>query len=159
MHVCIYVCTRTCMSACMWLFTCAFGHMRLIILVYIFVCMCVYVCIYIYIYIYIYVYYCILCACICVYMYVCAGMCMCVCIYGCDVCVCVYRYIFTHRIFIRFAVQYLLSSHSSILYYNSICWCLTASRNISFELAQKDFLSFSEKIFVYLYVSIWERLS
>ena len=28
MHVCIYVCTRTCVSVCMWLFTCAFVHMH-----------------------------------------------------------------------------------------------------------------------------------
>ena len=52
----------------------------------------------------------------------------------------------------RFAVPYLLTFHSSLLYYNSICWCWTASRNVYFELTQEDFLSFSR---THLYICIF----
>ena len=82
-------------------------------------------------------------------MYVCVCVCVCLC-----VCVCVHVCvdIYTHKFFfIWFAVQYLLTFYSSLPYYNSICWCWTASRIVYFELTQEDFLSFSQNTFVYLY--------
>ena len=100
----------------------------------VYICKCMYVCLYICVYAYVYV-------CIYVYVYIC--VCMFVCI---DTS--------THtKFFIRFAVQYLLTFHSSLPYYNSICSCWTASRNVYFELTQEDFLSFSQNTFVYLYIT------
>ena len=126
---------------------------------------------------------CILCLCICVNVctYVCIlCVCMYICIYVWTVCVCVCVYIWhihTHiyniwciyvyvcmdiyniyihtKFFIRFDVQYLLTFHSSLLYYNSIYWCWTANRNICLELTQEDFLSFSQNTFVFLYICIY----
>ena len=104
--------------------------------IYVNVCMylCIYVCVCMYMYMYVYMY---------IYIYICVCMYVCIDIY-------------THKkFFIRFVVQYLLTFHSSLPYYNSICWCWTASRNVYFELTQEDFLSFSQNTFVYLYISIY----
>ena len=100
-----------------------------------------------------------MCICLCIYvnvcMYVCVCMCMCVYMYV-YVYMCVYVYIYTHtKCFIRFAVQYLLTFHSSLSDYRSIFWCWTASRNVYFELTQEDFLSSSQNTFVYLYILQW----
>ena len=105
----------------------------------VYICECMYVCWYICVCMYMYMY---------LYMYVYVYICVYVCI---D--------IYTHtKFFVRFAVQYLLTFHSSLPYYNSICWCWTASRNVYFELTQEDFLSFSQNTFVYLFVYfIWIR--
>ena len=67
-------------------------------------CVCLYICVYVYAYVCIYVY---VYVCICVYVYICVYICI-------D--------IYTHtNVFIKFAVQYLLTFHSSLPYYNSIC--------------------------------------
>ena len=127
--VCMYVCMCVCIYVYMYeLYVCVCMYM------YIWVCICVYMYMYIWT---VYVVY--------MYIYVCVCMCACVCI---D--------IYAHtKFFIRFAVQYLLTFHSSLLYYNSICWCWTASRNVYFELTQENFLSFSQNKFAYLY--IWKH--
>ena len=101
----------------------------------VYICECMYVCWYIcvcmYMYMYLYMY---------VYVYICVHVCI-------D--------IYTHtKFFVRFAVQYLLTFHSSLPYYNWICWCWTASRNVYFEVTQEDFLSFSQNTFVYLYMTL-----
>ena len=86
-----------------------------------------------------------ICICLCIFVNVCMFVYMCVYVY-----VYVWIDIYTHTNFIiRLTVQYLLTFHSSLPYYNSICWCWTASRNIYFELTQEDFLSFSQNTFVY----------
>ena len=126
------------------------NHVRVYTYVYLYMCeyvhlwcVCVYVCVYMWMYVCMFVCVCMY-MCICVYMYVYVYMCVYVCI---D--------IYTHtKIFIRFAVQYLLTFHSSLHDYNSIFWCWTASRNVYFELTQEDFLSFSQNTFVYLYMYI-----
>ena len=112
-------------------------------------------------------YVCILCVCmyICIYVWT---VCVCVCVYIWHIhthiyniwCIYVYVcmdiYIYIHvKFFIRFDVQYLLTFHSSLLYYNSIHWCWTANRNIYLELTQEDFLSFSQNTFVFLYICIY----
>ena len=109
-------------------------------------CVCVYVCVYMWMYVCMFVY-------MCVYVYVYVCIYVCVCIYMC-VYVCIDIYTHT-KFFVRFAVQYLLTFHSSLPYYNSICWCWTASRNVYFELTQEDFLSFSQNTFVYLCICIF----
>ena len=126
---------------------------------------CMYVCMFICILcVYVYMYICMNCMCVCV--------CVCICTYGyvyvciyiyvymyciCSIYVYIYIYIYTY-FFIRFAVQYLLTFHSSLLYYNSICWCWTASRNVYFELTQENFLSFSQNKFAYLYIwKLWRK--
>ena len=127
--------------------------------------------------------YMIMCACAAMYTYICVNACICdvyvymsvyicECMYVCwYICVCMYMYlymyvyvyicvyvcidIYTHtKFFVRFAVQYLLTFHSSLPYYNWICWCWTASRNVYFEVTQEDFLSFSQNTFVYLYMTL-----
>ena len=120
-----------------------------------YMCECMYICLYI--------------MCVHVYMYICMNcMCVCMCVYMAHtytyiqhmvyICVCVYEYIYIYihvKFFIRFDVQYLLTFHSSLLYYNSIHWCWTANRNIYLELTQEDFLSFSQNTFVFLYICIY----
>ena len=127
MHLCIltYVWMRA-FVMCICISLCIYVNVCMYLCIY--VCVCMYMYMYVYMYIYIY---------ICVCMYVCID-------------------IYTHtKFFIRFVVQYLLTFHSSLPYYNSICWCWTASRNVYFELTQEDFLSFSQNTFVYLYISIY----
>ena len=126
------------------------NHVCVCTYVYLYMCECVHlwcVCVCLCIYVNVCMYFCIyMCVCICICMYIC----ICICIYMC-VYVCID--IYTHaKMFIRFAVQYLLAFHSSLLYYNSICWCWTASRNVYFELTQEDFLSFSR---THLYICIF----
>ena len=135
---------------------------------YVYVCIsiCIYVCIYmcilcvyIYIYMYVYIYELNYFLFIYIYIYIYVHI-VHMCVY-----VCMYIYIYT-ELFIRFAVLYLLTFYSSLLYTNLICWCCTASRIIYLELTQdEDFLSFSQNpwvrthlhicIFVYLYVSFF----
>ena len=127
MHLCIltYVWMRA-FVMCICISLCIYVNVCMYLCIY--VCVCMYMYMYVYMYIYIY---------ICVCMYVCID-------------------IYTHKkFFIRFVVQYLLTFHSSLPYYNSICWCWTASRNVYFELTQEDFLSFSQNTFVYLDISIY----
>ena len=100
-------------------------------------------------YVYLHMCKCMHVSCVCMYMYV-YNMCMYIYIYMC-VYVCIDIYTHT-KFFIRFAVQYLLTFHSYLPYYNSFCWCWTTSRNVYFELTQEDFLSFSQNTFVYLYI-------
>ena len=122
-----------------------------------------YICVY-YVCMYICIYVWTVCVCICVYVYVHMGMYMCVYVYICIciyvyicVCVCVYVcigiYTYT-KFFVRFAVQYLLTFHSTLPYYNSVCWCWTTNRNVYSELTQEDVLLFSQNTFLYLYICI-----
>ena len=152
-HACLCACScshvhlSTCQNTCMCVY------------LYVYICMCVYyVCMYICIYVWT------VCVCICVYVYVHMGMYMCVYVYICIciyvyicVCVCVYVcigiYTYT-KFFIRFAVQYLLTFHSTLPYYNSVCWCWTTNRNVYSELTQEDVLLFSQNTFLYLYICI-----
>ena len=128
---CVYlwfVCVYVCVY--MWMYVWMFAYMYIYIYIYVYVCIYVYVYIYIYIYIYINT---------CMYVYI-------------DI------YIYTRKMFfIRFAVHYLLTFHSS--YYNSICWCWKASTNFYFELTQEDFLSFSQNTSVYIFPAVLETLS
>ena len=145
MHLAMY--TYICMNACM----CDVY----VYIMSVYMCECMYICLYI--------------MCVHVYMYICMNcMCVCMCVYMAHtytyiqhmvyICVCVYGYIYIYihvKFFIRFDVQYLLTFHSSLLYYNSIHWCWTANRNIYLELTQEDFLSFSQNTFVFLYICIY----
>ena len=150
MHVCVmmfvYMCESTyvCLHICI-IYVCVCVYIYMYICVYIYMCiLCVYIYIYVYIYelnyflfIYIYIY---------VYMYI-----LYICVY---MCVCIYIYIYT-ELFIRFAVLYLLTFYSSLLYTNLICWCCTASRIIYLELTQdEDFLSFSQNPWVRTHLHI-----
>ena len=67
---------------------------------------CLYICVYVYVYvcIYVYVY---ICICVYVYIYICVYVCI-------DINT-------QKKLFIKFAVQYLLTFHSSLPYFNSIC--------------------------------------
>ena len=155
MHMCIIMCT--CAPSFVYLYMYECMHVW---------CVCVYyVCVYVWMYVRMFVYY--VCACIYVYMYE-LYVCVYVCIYGTYIhiyttygvymcmCVWIYIYIYIHvKFFIRFDVQYLLTFHSSLLYYNSIHWCWTANRNIYLELTQEDFLSFSQNTFVFLYICMY----
>ena len=67
-------------------------------------CVCIYVCMYMYMYVYMYMY-------IYVYVYMYIYKCVYVCI---DINT-------QKKLFIKFAVQYLLTFHSSLPYFNSIC--------------------------------------
>ena len=67
-------------------------------------CVCIYVCMYMYMYVYMYMY-------IYVYVYMYIYICVYVCI---DINT-------QKKLFIKFAVQYLLTFHSSLPYFNSIC--------------------------------------
>ena len=148
-HVCMSVFMCVCMSACACLCICV----NVCINVCIYVCRCMYVCMCVCIYVYMYELY----VCVCMYMYIWTVYVVYMYIYVCVcMCACVCIDIYAHtKFFIRFAVQYLLTFHSSLLYYNSICWCWTASRNVYFELTQENFLSFSQNKFAYLY--IWKH--
>ena len=93
MCACAPMYTYICVNACIC-------NVHVYISVYI--CEYMYVCLYICVYVYV-------CVCIYVYIY------LCVCMY---VCIDIY----THtKFFIRFVVQYLLTFHSALPYYNSIC--------------------------------------
>ena len=129
------------MCVCLYVYMCI-----LCVYVYMYICMncmCVYMCLCICTYGYVYV-------CICIYMYICiyVYICVCVCVY---VCIGIYTYT---KFFIRFAVQYLLTFHSTLPYYNSVCWCWTTNRNVYSELTQEDVLLFSQNTFLYLYICI-----
>ena len=166
-----YICVNACMCDVygymsvnmMWMYVCMFVYMRLGVCICRYVCMsiCIYVyimcvCIYVYMYeLYVCVYvfmYMYIWVCICVYMYIYVYVYMyiyvCVCVY---VCIGIYTYT---KFFIRFAVQYLLTFHSTLPYYNSVCWCWTTNRNVYSELTQEDVLLFSQNTFLYLYICI-----
>ena len=129
-HVHDYVCV----CSYVYLYMCECVHLW---------CVCVYVCVYMWMYVCMLVY-----MCVYVYVYVSMYVYVYICVY---VCIDIY----THtKFFVRFAVQYLLTFHSSLPYYNWICWCWTASRNVYFEVTQEDFLSFSQNTFVYLYMTL-----
>ena len=132
MHMYMIMCACAAMYTCICVNACicdVYVYMS------VYICECMYVCWYICVCMYMYMY---------LYMYVYVYICVYVCI---D--------IYTHtKFFVRFAVQYLLTFHSSLPYYNWICWCWTASRNVYFEVTQEDFLSFSQNTFVYLYMTL-----
>ena len=138
-HVCVYLYMYVYMYTNVYLHMCECMHLPFVMCMCICLCIYVNVCIYVW-YICVYVY-----LCVCIYVYVYIFMCAYVCI---D--------IYTHtKFFIRFAVMYgtyLLTFHSSLPNYNSICWCWAARRYVYFELTQEEFLLFSQNTFVYLFV-------
>ena len=132
MHMYMIMCACAAMYTCICVNACSCD---VYVYMSVYICECMYVCWYICVCMYMYMY---------LYMYVYVYICVYVCI---D--------IYTHtKFFVRFAVQYLLTFHSSLPYYNWICWCWTASRNVYFEVTQEDFLSFSQNTFVYLYMTL-----
>ena len=115
-HICVwtYVCKRTCVSVCMWLFTCAYVRMQQLHLnncmhMWIIMCACApmytYICSFstcmcdVYVYMFVYM-------CKCMYVCVCMSICIyvwtvCVCVYVCMnmyiwVCICVYMYMYIY---------------------------------------------------------------
>ena len=127
-HICVPTDRHVCMHVNLYMCICAHASQQFLIAswqlhahVHNHVCVCAYVCLY--------MCECVHLWCLCVYVsYICE--CTYVSLY---ICVCVYVYVCI------FAVQYLLTFHSSLPYYNSICWCWTASRNVYFELTEEDF--------------------
>ena len=109
-----------------------------------------------------------------VYVYVCVYMWMYVFMFGIYVCMYIYVYAYTYmyiylcvRMYVSIYIHtqnflldlllctvptYLLTFHSSLPNYNSICWCWAARRYVYFELTQEEFLPFSQNTFVYLFV-------
>ena len=138
-HVCVYLYMYVYMYTNVYLHMCECMHLPFVMCMCICLCIYVNVCIYVW-YICVYVY-----LCVCIYVYVYIFMCVYVSIY-------IHTQNFLLDLLLCTVPTYLLTFHSSLPNYNSICWCWAARRYVYFELTQEEFLPFSQNTFVYLFV-------